>query len=209
MPRPKGSRQVLDVRNRALDAALDLYAAEGRAGLQMRRIAAELGCAVGTLYQHFAGKAELERALVSYAFQRFLARVMPVAMVAAPGRARLQAVAHAYVDFAQQCPREFHLVFLAPIEVDPGLPLDNQPAGDTHSAMQMGAAVAMECLAEQGITPDPSRLLVLAQTLWAGLHGVAALVATLSNDPDIVWAPLDARIGAMVEVLYRGLPAAA
>ncbi|GAA5175696.1 TetR/AcrR family transcriptional regulator [Niveibacterium umoris] len=208
MPRPKGSRQVLDVRNRALDAALDLYSAEGRSGLQMRRIAAELGCAVGTLYQHFAGKAELERALVSYAFQRFLARVMPVAMDAAPGRARLQAVARAYVDFARQYPREFRLVFLAPIEVDPTLPPDPQPAGDTDTAMQMGAAVAHECLAEQGVTPPPDRMLVLAQTLWAGLHGVAALVATLDHDPDIVWAPLDARIDAMVEVLYRGLPAA-
>jgi AcrR family transcriptional regulator len=71
MPRPgakaakkSGAQAARTTRDRILDAAMKLVARHGIAGATTKRIADEAGVAEGSLYKHFADKADLLIALV-------------------------------------------------------------------------------------------------------------------------------------------------
>ena len=46
---------------------------------------------------------------------------------------------------------------------------------------------------------------LIAQTIWAGMHGVCALHITMENDDWVEWSGLLERVHLMQEVMMRGL----
>lgn len=62
-----GERECLHTRDRIVDVALRLFAAEGFAGTSMRRIAGELGVTVSALYAHYRSKDEIVAAVMEEA----------------------------------------------------------------------------------------------------------------------------------------------
>jgi hypothetical protein len=46
---------------------------------------------------------------------------------------------------------------------------------------------------------------LICQTLWAGVHGVAALHIALADDPWVPWRPTAERTALMLETLFSGL----
>ncbi len=61
-------------RERILEAALDLFADKGLAGVTLREIGARAGLHNSSLFHHFANKVEIARAV----FERVLERVLPL-----------------------------------------------------------------------------------------------------------------------------------
>src|SRR5262245_18574541 len=55
---------TLTTRESILEAALDLFAAHGYAGTSMRKLARAVGIRESSIYNHFAGKDEIIRALI-------------------------------------------------------------------------------------------------------------------------------------------------
>ena len=65
-----GRRQLAEARRgRILDAARDLFFADGYAATALSRIAAEASVSVETIYKAFGGKAGLVRALLARALE--------------------------------------------------------------------------------------------------------------------------------------------
>ncbi|HJX42937.1 MAG TPA: TetR/AcrR family transcriptional regulator [Geodermatophilus sp.] len=104
--RRPGPRSSLDV-DRVVDAAVRLADAEGLPALSMRRVAADLGVAVMTLYGHVPGKGEL----VDLMLDSVLAELYPDEEVVTAGdwRTRLAAVARANWDLFLRHPWALHL----------------------------------------------------------------------------------------------------
>ena len=104
--RRPGPRSSLDV-DRVVAAAVRLADAEGLPALSMRRVAADLGVAVMTLYGHVPGKGEL----VDLMLDSVLAELYPDEDVVTGGdwRARLEAVARANWDLFLRHPWALHL----------------------------------------------------------------------------------------------------
>jgi AcrR family transcriptional regulator len=85
--------RLRDVRARyILEVAQELLVEKGYRGASMDEIAARVGIAKGTLYQHFAHKEDLVLVLLEQHVERFAQTVDEAAAAPAPARARLEQV---------------------------------------------------------------------------------------------------------------------
>ena len=96
-----------------LDAATEVFAAEGYEGANMDVIAARAGATKPTLYARFGAKDELFAAAVAREYDLRRAALFEAydAGDDQPFRARLHAWTRAYFDLAQERPEGFRLIF--------------------------------------------------------------------------------------------------
>jgi AcrR family transcriptional regulator len=160
------SAEPLTSRQRAvLDAARELLTREGVEALTLGRVAKALGIRPPSLYKHFAGKREIEAALIAEGFEAFAAAL-------AAARPDLAAIARAYRAFALEHPHLYRLMTSGP------LPRDLLPGGLEERA-------AAPLLRAAG---DPDR----ARAAWAFAHGMVDLELAGRFPPgadlDAAWA---------------------
>jgi hypothetical protein len=53
--------------------------------------------------------------------------------------------------------------------------------------------------------PELNNPELIAQTIWAGIHGVCSLEITMGNDTHIDWNKIEERIKFMQHTMLRGL----
>jgi len=87
-----------DTRTRILDVAERLVQSRGFNGFSYADIAAELGVSTASLHYHFAGKAELGRALIVRYAERFNSALADIDARLPDARARLEAYVSIYTD---------------------------------------------------------------------------------------------------------------
>ena len=125
------ARRQRDVARREqamLDAAQALIQRDGLLSLQMARVAEESGCAIGTLYKHFASKEDL---LVTLATRNSLDRVELFERAAAWSggtREKMLAVVLADLLIMREQPEHFRLAQFVWTEVVWGAGLGRIPA---------------------------------------------------------------------------------
>ena len=76
------------------------------------------------------------------------------------------------------------------------------PEQDAYAFLRQTVAEAM---AAGRFRADLEDAELVAQTLWAGTHGVAALEIAKRADGWVPWSPIEARVETMVDALLRGL----
>ncbi|MTD54765.1 TetR/AcrR family transcriptional regulator [Amycolatopsis pithecellobii] len=149
-----------DPRRRLITTAVALLAAEGVEAVTLRRIARAAGVSHGAPLRHFNGRAELLSAVASEGF----AELAEVTLPAGGAQARLLAACRAYIEFAQQNPAMFELMF-------------RHDLIDTAALDQALFARFTTLVADAQATgwrpgAEPR---TLAASLWAALHGLAEL----------------------------------
>src|SRR5256885_9443144 len=97
-------------RERLLEAAIRVLAADGPDALQARRLAAEVGMSTMAVYTHFGGMGGLITEIVREGFVRFGRRMEAVPRGDDPA-ADLLALGLAYRDHALENPRLYRLMF--------------------------------------------------------------------------------------------------
>src|SRR6201996_6805372 len=97
---PKGVRKEAMARTREtlIDAGLRLAERTGLAGLSVNLIVQEAGVAKGTFFHHFGDRASYLLALHREFHERLATQIQAAIDGMAPGRRRLNAVAHTYLD---------------------------------------------------------------------------------------------------------------
>lgn len=94
----------MSARERYLEAALTLMAADGFNGTSMRDIAKAAETSLSNLYNHFASKSDVLVALLRDANDELLRRIRAALDTAGPGATeRMAAAVSAYVGFSVQC----------------------------------------------------------------------------------------------------------
>jgi AcrR family transcriptional regulator len=93
--RRRGNR----TRESILQAAADLASVEGLEGLTIGRLATELGMSKSGLFAHFGSKEELQLATIDAARRRFVEHVVKPSRGLPRGRARVEAVMTAWLDY--------------------------------------------------------------------------------------------------------------
>jgi AcrR family transcriptional regulator len=150
-----------DLRRALLDAALELVAEHGPAGLSLREVARRAGVSHAAPTHHFRNKAGLLTAIAADGY-RTLAEALAVA-----GRDGFRAQGVAYVVFATEHPAHF-AVMRAPY-------LLNTDDADLHAARESageqlrGGAATLGDADQPG---DPATPLAA----WALVHGLASLL---------------------------------
>ncbi len=192
------------VRGKILDAARDLFAEQGYDAVSMRKIAEKIEYSPTVIYQYFRDKEDLLRQLCEGDFLAFSSEFARVADLADPTE-RLKAAGRAYVQFALTHPNQFRLMFMTPMPamkdiVDPSH--KGKPHEDAYAFLRATVEGVMAAGRFRPGHTDPD---LLAQTVWAGIHGVIALHIAMANDPWVEWCPLERRVDAMLDGLMWGL----
>ncbi|MEV0187120.1 TetR/AcrR family transcriptional regulator [Kitasatospora purpeofusca] len=146
--------------------ARELAEQQGWDAVTTRRLAERIEYSQPVLYSHFRGKREIIGA-VALEGAAEMAAALRAATAAADGpRARVVALARAYLDFADRNPAVYDAVF----QLDGGLAFARE---DTPAPLKDAFAALLESLAEvAGEGVDPA---LFTETFWAALHGLATL----------------------------------
>ncbi len=203
------AREKESLRQKILDTARDLFVAHGYEGVTLRKIADAIEYAPGTIYSYFKDKGELMYALCLADWEDF-EQSYPRGAGSADPLAAIRAQGKGYIRFALAHPNQYRLMFMSPrppemqaLEADMSA-RRGDPAQDAYALLRK----TVEAAIDGGLLREGARDAdLVAQTLWAGAHGMASLEITMLNHRWISWAPAEARAEAMIDVLIRGLVA--
>ena len=101
-------REKSEVRDKILDAARELFIAEGYEGVSMRKVADRIEYTPTTIYGYFADKEDLFRQLCHEDFAR-LAEVFQSAAMPADVIERINQIGRLYIDFGLKYPNHYTL----------------------------------------------------------------------------------------------------
>ncbi len=200
------SKPSENLRDGILDVARRLFISEGMERVTMRRIATELGCSATALYRHFRDKEDLINQICHHDFQELQSDFL-AALQGGDALKRLRALCAAYLRFAQRQPHHYRLLFMTPMSNDQAQSLKaNHPDihGDPSKDGYALIAATVKAAQQEGLLRGDLDSHLLAQVLWAGLHGVVALELDKRNDPWLPWHDFDRRSSLMLDTLLAG-----
>lgn len=203
-PKQKSEAERLQARQRILDAARELFVAQGVDAVTMREIAKRLGCSATALYLHFRDKEALIRELCDTDFLALAEDLKSIGQVADPLE-RLNLLGVGYARFALTHPNHYRLMFMTPqlaCKVENSDIEHGNAEQDAYAFLQqmVAGAHAAGCFRPELTDPE-----LIAQTLWAGIHGVCALEITLRSGNWLDWRPFEQRLELMQASLMRGM----
>jgi len=187
-----------------LNAARELFAKRGYEAVTMREIARVVEYSPTALYAHFVDKEALFRDLCRQDFSDFAQSLLrEVSSVDDP----VEQLCHAgimYLSFAEHYPEHYRLMFLAEHpDIQPTAEERNDP---THNAYLFLHALVTELIDSGALRPELEDADLVAQTVWAAVHGAAALDVTRKQTA--LWLdmrPRAERFRATLELVLRGL----
>ncbi|MFF5225185.1 TetR/AcrR family transcriptional regulator [Dactylosporangium sp. NPDC000521] len=155
------------VRERLIVAtARELAEQQGWDAVTTRRLAERIEYSQPVLYSHFRGKREIIGAVALQGATEMAAAVRAATSAEDNPRARVTALARAYLDFAAHNPAVYDALF----QLDGGL---TYAQDDTPEPLKDAFAALMESLSEvAGDGVDPG---LFTEVFWASLHGLATL----------------------------------
>jgi AcrR family transcriptional regulator len=187
-----------------LDAARELFATEGYEAVTMRRIADRIEYSPTAIYFHFKDKESLVRELCDADFLTLAHQFHRIARVADPLE-RLRQAGIAYMEFGIEKPNHYRLMFMTP---HPAMPADESaiergnPEVDAYAFLK---AIIADGLAQKRFRKELTDVDLIAQTVWAGVHGVISLQIAKCNDDWVEWRDMKKRMRFMVDLLVKGL----
>ncbi|MFN7278039.1 MAG: TetR/AcrR family transcriptional regulator [Betaproteobacteria bacterium] len=199
------AREREEIRGRILKAARCLFAEEGYDAVTLRRVAEAIEYSPAAIYKYFADKDEMVRALVSEDMAYMLASFRP-ALAKCSLVERLKTFGRAYMNIALERPNHYRLMFMTPMpDRSPGEGVQGQVSDPNQDSYVFFLNAIQECI-DAGLFRQEFRdAHLVAQTLWCGLHGIAALHITSGSKTDVPWRDVRRRSELMLDVLLRGM----
>lgn len=204
------ARERGQIRERILDAARELFAAEGYDAVTMRRLAQQIEYTPPVIYQHFADKATLMREICVQDFRTMAHAFNEVATIPDPIE-RLRRLGEGYVEFALTHPNHYRLMFMTPRPADGSLAtkselLDPEAKGnpelDSYAFLR---AVVDDAFRQRRFNPTLTDPALIAHVLWQGLHGIVSMHIARSDDAWVEWRDPRETARLHIETMLRGL----
>ena len=203
-PKLKTEAERQQLRTLIIDAARALFIAQGVEAVTMREIAKRIGYSATSIYLHFADKEALLRAVCDTDFLA-LATSLKRNLTTADLVERMYALGAGYAAFALNYPNHFRLMFMTP----------HPPCGPENSSLQQNnpeqdayfqlKSVVNDVFLAGKFKPELTDSELIAQTIWAGVHGVCALQMTMAQDTWVNWREFEARLQLMQQTMMQGL----
>ena len=186
-------------RDEILDAAERIFVEQGYDGATIRKIAEAVGLSSTALYLHFPDKAAILREICVQRLNGMAETTAAIAAMPGTPMERLRAHMVAYVEFGLTNPNAYRLIYMT-------RPLEAEEGGVQDTARELGIGVyrafeqAVADVADEGLLNADAR--TATQALWAGAHGVIALVIT---KPYFDWVEPRQLAKVTLEALMQGL----
>ncbi|MGW5663645.1 TetR/AcrR family transcriptional regulator [Streptomyces sp. NPDC003758] len=148
-------------------AARELAEAEGWDAVTTRRLAAEIEYSQPVLYSHFKGKDAIMAAVAVQGCADLAAELRAARTAAEGARGALAAVGKAYTEFAQRRPALYDAMFTHVVDLPFATP-------EAPAALQEAFGELLRAVEPVAYEGDDQGL--LAETYWAGLHGLVTLM---------------------------------
>ena len=100
------------LKERIVQAASQIFTSGGYEALSMRRVALEAGCSQMAMYRHFANKEALVQHICANLYTRFTVRMNEEIAGEPDAQRKLRRFIIALLDFAEQYPDHYSLIFL-------------------------------------------------------------------------------------------------
>lgn len=194
------ARQKKFLRQEILDAASELFVREGYENVSMRRIADKIEYSPTTIYLYFQDKQELLENVCKETFSRLVQRLTKIMEQPGDPVERVKRGLIAYIEFGIQNPHHYRATFMMPVPEGFDQEKYHQPDSPGMQAFSFLIRGLTECI-QAGKLPAMNVELA-GQTIWAGMHGVTALLITKHTFP---WAGRDKVIHSMADTLIAGL----
>jgi AcrR family transcriptional regulator len=146
--------------------ARELAEQQGWDAVTTRKLAERIEYSQPVLYSHFRGKREIIGAVALQGAAELATAVRDATSAADRPRARVVALARAYLDFAARNPAVYDALF----QLDGGLAYAQE---DTPEPLKDAFAALLETLGE--VTGDGVQPGLFTEVFWAALHGLATL----------------------------------
>jgi AcrR family transcriptional regulator len=159
-------RERADRERLIVATARELAEQQGWDAVTTRQLAERIEYSQPVLYSHFRGKREIIGAVALQGATELAAALRATSSAAEGPRARVSALARAYLDFAARNPAVYDAMF----QLDGGLAFAQE---DTPEPLKDAFAALLEILGEVaggGVHPG-----LFTEVFWAALHGLATL----------------------------------
>lgn len=205
-PKERREREREETRTLILDAARELFAAEGYEAVTMRRIADRIEYSPTAIYFHFKDKDALVRELCDVDFLTLAHEFHRIAAIADPVE-RLRQAGLVYIQFGLEKPFHYRTMFMTPhgnlAPADESAVERGNPEVDAYAFLK---TIIADLLAHGRIRKEAGDdLELIAQNVWAAVHGVISLHIAKCNDDWVDWRAMEVRAEAMVDLIVRGL----
>lgn len=203
-PKIKTEQEKQQMRTLIMDAARELFVTKGVEAVSMREIARRIGYSATAIYLHFKDKESLLRAICETDFLS-LASALNDILTIPDSLERMVALGQGYAKFALDYPNHYQMMFMTRHTTNQPKNHDiAQNNAEQNAYLQLKTVVAA-AHHDGRFRQELTDVNLVAQTIWAGMHGVCALQITMSQDNWFDWCDISARLKLMQDVMLRGL----
>ena len=164
-------REKENIRSRILEEARLLFFEKGYDNASIRNIAERIEYSVGTIYLHFKDKDSIFHALQLEGFGLLMAKMQVLESVEHPFE-RLKAMGTIYLDFAKKNPELYDLMFI--LRAPMNCLEEHEGWLEGKKTFDFLIKIVEECQ-EIGQFKNHADAETLAFSIWASVHGIAAL----------------------------------
>lgn len=202
MPKPaRKTNEVAEVKDRILQAALQLIIDDGFVHFSMRNLAAKLGMTAANIYNYFTNKDEIYLLIQTRGFEMLARAFQTISDQKAAPHERIEGMMRAYLTFGMENPEYYEIMFSrnTPKYTD-YVGTSMEPVAFHEKATALEAArIVTEFIASLGFEPDEARFRMIQ--FWSVLNGIVNL--TNSRVLQEVEVHTDKIIDRMVDDLLR------
>ena len=182
-----------------MDAAREMFVAEGYANVSMRKIADKIGYSATTIYLYFKDKTDLVHQICEQTFARLAQNIKAIQQLSDNPLEKLRSGLREYIYFGLKHPSQYEIVFITPLPVDMEKEFEETNGKVAFDTLR---TVIDECSSANLLKSKDVEL--ISQTLWAGIHGVTSLLIQHGGFPFVERERL---IDSVIETLISGIKA--
>lgn len=182
-----------------MDAARELFVAEGYGSVSMRKIADKIHYSPTTIYLYFKDKTDLLHQICEQTFARLAQNIKAIQQLSDNPLEKLRSGMREYVHFGLNHPSQYEIIFITPLPKDLKKQFEQTNGEIAFDTMR---DVVTECVAANLLKSNDVEL--ISQTLWAGIHGVTSLLIKHEKFP---FVERDKLITNVIETLIAGAKA--
>lgn len=163
-----------------MDAARELFVADGYESVSMRKIADKIGYSPTTIYLYFNDKTDLLHQICEQTFAHLAQNIKGIQRLSDNPLEKLRSGMREYVHFGLKNPSQYEIVFISPLPGGGEIKFDETSGKIAFDTMR---EVVAECVSLNLLKSRDVEL--ISQTMWAGLHGVTSVLIKHGGFPFI------------------------
>jgi AcrR family transcriptional regulator len=203
-PKVKTEAERQQLRTLIIDAARELFVTKGYEAVTMREVAKRIGYSATSIYLHFEDKESLLRAVCDTDMLALASSLKEIMQITDPVE-RMNALGLGYAQFALTHPNHYRMMFMTPrTPCSPETSSLQQNNAEQDAYFQLKTVVNDVYIASR-FKPELSDPELIAQTVWAAMHGVCSLQIIMAQDTWVNWRDISARLQLMQKTMMQGL----